>query len=150
MVGSVSFDSSAFIQELFQKADADGNGSLSKAEFTKMDKEARARAPQTERAADMPSSDAIFEKADANGDGALTKDEFSAMLEKARADTGSPPPGGGAGGGPAGGAQGAGSASEETDAADTDGNGTVSDAEYKAYYGVERPAWERHTIDVTA
>jgi hypothetical protein len=112
-------------------------------------------AAQGTKAPAPPSADAIFAEADKDGDGSLSVDDLSAMMAEhethaaARggrpAGAGGPPPGGGGpppGGAPPGGAGGASgggaagsssSASEDSDPADTNGDGNVSAAEELIY-----------------
>jgi Ca2+-binding EF-hand superfamily protein len=67
------------MQQMFQKADTDGNASLSLEEF-------KAGAPKGPNGAQapqgMPDISQIFTKIDANGDGTLSKDEFSTGFQK--------------------------------------------------------------------
>jgi Ca2+-binding EF-hand superfamily protein len=119
------------LEELFKKADTDGDGVLSKTEFVDMLKQMAARMAERGMVVRMPSADEAFSKADANGDGAVTRDEFAAFLESMR------PHGHGAG---------PDSASAQGDPADANGDGAVSDAEYLAYYGVPR---SDSSLDIT-
>jgi len=95
----------------------------------------------------MQSAEERFKQLDANGDGKVTLDEYKAMRGGMRAGAGGPPAGGpraGAGGPPAGGPPPGGNAQgdrrgemqatreERFKAADTNKDGSLSLAEYKA------------------
>lgn len=62
-------------ERMFQKADANADGSVDKAEFGKM-------RPPGMGGAGMPSSDEMFAKIDGDGNGALSKDEMKAFGDK--------------------------------------------------------------------
>jgi hypothetical protein len=136
------------LDRLFSRADADGDGALSRAEFGDMHSRAAARMAGRGVAVGTRSADEAFLRADADGDGEIRRDEFASFLKSVR-------PSGPGGVGRAGGAQRARgqepeSESEETDPADADGDGTVTDAEYLAYYGVERDATAGSVMDILA
>lgn len=67
------------MQQMFQKADADGDGSLTL-------EESKAGGPQGPNGAQAPAGapdiSQIFAKIDANGDGSLSEDEFSTGFQK--------------------------------------------------------------------
>lgn len=63
-------------ERMFQKADANGDGSIDKAEFGK------APRPPGMGGAGMPSSDEMFAKIDGDGNGSLSKDEMKAFGDK--------------------------------------------------------------------
>ena len=65
--------------ELFKKADADGDGKITKEELAN----AIAQAPNQGEGA--PSADEIFEQMDADGDGYVTEDEHNSFLEQMQA-----------------------------------------------------------------
>jgi Ca2+-binding EF-hand superfamily protein len=63
-------------ERMFQKADANGDGSIDKTEF------ASAPRPKGPGGAGMPSADEMFAKIDGDGNGALSKDEMKAFGDK--------------------------------------------------------------------
>ncbi|MFM7343972.1 MAG: EF-hand domain-containing protein [Tagaea sp.] len=63
-------------ERMFQKADANGDGSIDKTEF------AKGPQPPGMGGKGMPSSDEMFAKIDGDGNGALSKDEMKAFGEK--------------------------------------------------------------------
>lgn len=63
-------------ERMFQKADANGDGSIDKTEFGKGPQ------PPGMGKAGMPSSDRMFAKIDGDGNGALSKDELKAFGDK--------------------------------------------------------------------
>lgn len=123
--------------EKFAALDADGSGTLSKAEMLDIMTEHAARGPgpgQTSAA----STDDMFSHLDSDGDGSLSQAEFDAGAPPANGagnsansagvqGAGGPPPGGPRGAGGAGGTE---SASSTTyDSLDINQDGTVSEAE---------------------
>ncbi len=107
MVSGISgsgMDASAMWQSLLQRADADGDGKISKTEF-------ESAKPKDGKG---PSVDDIFSKIDTNGDGTITEDENAVFISSMQAPP--PPP----------------SAEEMFARADTDGDGKVSKAEFSA------------------
>ncbi len=143
------------MEKMFQNADANGDGSISKDEFLNISEQMQAHRPQGAQNANAPSPDDIFKKLDTDGDGKISKDEFTAMLSKKQGTghpMGGPRMGGAMGGGmakPMGNSAGAtgsqgkdssSSASQTTDPADTNGDGVVSLAERLAYINKEAEA----------
>lgn len=164
-------------QKLLQDMDSDGDGKVSKQEFTAMGEKMKAngprhaelgdaKAPKGANAPTPPSPDDMFAKADKDGDGSLSVTDLSAMMAEhethaaarggspqgaggpppggGRPPGGGPPPGGAHAGGAAGGAGGSGasgsssSSSDDSDPADTNGDGNVSAAE-KLIYEMSHP-----------
>jgi Ca2+-binding EF-hand superfamily protein len=84
-----ALDASAVRQQrqaqAFKAMDTDGDGSVSKDEFTTWLEQAQSRMPQTGDAANMPSAGDLFSQLDVNGDGVLSPDELSGMYQKIRA-----------------------------------------------------------------
>ena len=130
-------DVSAMAKRISERLDTDGDGKLSKSEFTSL------KAPPAREGQEAPDTEEIFDRVDTDGDGALTVDELSSDMA-ANKPSGPPPggPGGGpGGGGPGGGGPGAESSSassatsedETYEAADTNQDGTVSQAERLAW-----------------
>jgi len=156
--------------------DSDGDGKVSKQEFTAMGEKMKANGPRSgelgaaaaskgtkgANAPAPPSADELFAKADKDGDGSLSVTDLSAMMAEQETHAaargapsrgggapppGGPPPGGAAPGG-AGGPGGSGasgsskssssSSSKDSDPADTNGDGTVSAAE-KLIYQLSHP-----------
>jgi Ca2+-binding EF-hand superfamily protein len=140
---------------LFNKLDTKKQGYVEKADI---EKAFAGTATGTASSADTEAADKFFADVDSDGDGKLTKSELSTAVSKVADElnaqfdqsrvakgggAGGPPPGGGAGGPAAGGGGGGGasasadSTSTDTDsyiaAADSNGDGTVSDAEAAAY-----------------
>ncbi|MEU1425378.1 EF-hand domain-containing protein [Kitasatospora sp. NPDC005751] len=66
---------------LLQHADTDGDGQVSRAEFTTV-MENRVTAPAHFESAVMAIADAVMQAADANEDGVLSRDEYVAMYRK--------------------------------------------------------------------
>jgi Ca2+-binding EF-hand superfamily protein len=66
------------MKNAFTNADADGDGKLSKTEFSAFDAVMKADAPQGAEgtSGDMPTADEMFSKLDANGDGSVSTDEL--------------------------------------------------------------------------
>ena len=156
-------------QKLMKQMDTDGDGKVSKQEFTAFGENMKANGPrrppggqpglpQGTNASAAPSADDMFAKADADGDGSLSIENLSAMMSQHETHAtargghaggpppGGPPPGGAHGGSapPSGGAAGGGasasssSSSGSADPADTDHDGTVSAAE-KLIYQLSHP-----------
>ena len=102
-------------QKLLQDMDSDGDGKVSKQEFTAMGDKMKANGPQRAEKGDTaaakganapapPSAEGMFAKADKGGDGSLSVTDLSAMMaehETHAAARGGPPSG--AGGRPPGG-----------------------------------------------
>lgn len=91
--GSISTDEvpedNGLVKRLFRKGDADGDGTLSKAEFVAALREKRAKGPKPEKPAgdrpDRPSPEMITKKimeADADGDGKISKEEAPERLAR--------------------------------------------------------------------
>ncbi len=131
-VGGERPDVSAMAKRISERLDTDGDGRLSKSEFTSL------KAPPAREGQEAPDTEEIFDRVDTDGDGALTVDELSSDMA---ANKPSGPPPGGSGGGPGGGGPGADSSSassatsedETYEAADTNQDGTVSQAERLAW-----------------
>ncbi len=147
---------------MFQEADTDGDGLLSKAEFTAMHESREARKPEQAAAGNKPSADEMFADADNDGDGSLSMAEFTAMGEAMRARIGGGPGGmgkmGSAGG--AGGfllqavsnqtqQSGSSTGSSSTNPADANGDGTVTLKELIAYYEAQRSQTAQTTATQT-
>jgi hypothetical protein len=144
------------LDRMSKAMDADGDGSISKAEFTKAAEAMRSRVKDGAKA---PNAERAFKAADTDNSGSISKDELAAMLDRMAppggqfgrpggpAGAGGPQgpggprgpggPGGPGGppgaGGPPGGASAGGSKKISTDPADTDGDGKVSQKEAQAY-----------------
>ncbi|MBN2799086.1 MAG: hypothetical protein JXX28_08050 [Deltaproteobacteria bacterium] len=139
-------------QRIQSDLDTDGDGAVSKGEFTRGGE--RVKAPSSGQApANAPSAEELFAELDADASGGLSLDELAELAAKggaggdSRATGAAPPPGGPPGGapppgGPPGGApppdQGGSGVSESAavttyDPADTNRDGEVSDAEQLAY-----------------
>jgi Ca2+-binding EF-hand superfamily protein len=134
-------DTSAMWQALLQRADTDGDGKISKAEFTAMaptdgkgpnpddlfakidtnkdgaideeEMQAAAQKMHHKRPHHAPNLDALFKAADTDGDGKISKDEFKAIFEPSDANTGL-------------------NSGQVFNQMDTDGDGKVSAAEFMA------------------
>ena len=117
-------------EKIMKEADTDGNGTISKDELTALKASKGGKGPDVAQ---------VFSKFNTEGNGELTKEEVQKSIEEigkqmqakgggAPHGGGGPPPSGG--GGAAGGS---GSAKTSTDPKDTNGDGTVSQAEETAY-----------------
>ena len=139
----------ATTEKMFQEADTNHDGSISKAEFSAARDKHCPQIAKDAATTQGPSEDDAFKAADTDGSGSVSKDEFSAMLaemETKHAHAGRPsgagkPPGAG-GPPPAAGGKGQTgsssaikqeSSSQGTDPADSNGDGKVSAAEQLAY-----------------
>ena len=113
--------------------DVDGNGSVSKAEFTQNDQRMRAGAPSSASKA-APSAEELFSRADLDGNESLSTEELTKLAESMKPPSGGPPPGGAPGGpGKAAAGSGASEQSQTYDPADSDNDGKVSNAERMSY-----------------
>jgi hypothetical protein len=134
-------DLSAMWQQLLKQADKDGDGKISKTEFSAMspvngkgpnpddlfakidtnkdgaidqeEMQAAAQKMHHKRPHQSPNLDALFKAADTDGDGKISKDEFNAIFDPNNASTGP-------------------NLSQVFDQMDTDGDGKVSEAEFMA------------------
>jgi hypothetical protein len=125
MVSGISgsgMDASAMWQRLLQKADANGDGKISKTEF-------ESAKPKDGTG---PGVEDIFSKIDTNGDGTITEDENAVFISSMQAPP--PPP----------------SPEEMFTKADTDGDGKLSKAEFSAMApkGGSSPSQETDTDTV--
>jgi len=174
--GSSNLNQTANVQDRAQKLieamDSNGDGKVSKQEFTAMGERMKANGPRSAElgapkatkagnAPAPPSADEVFAKADKDGDGSLSVTDLSAMMAEQETHAaarggpsrgaGGPPPGGPPPGGPPpGGARPGGSetsgssksssssSSQNSDPADTNGDGKVSAAE-KLIYQLSHP-----------
>jgi Ca2+-binding EF-hand superfamily protein len=121
------------MQTSFSNTDTDGDGKLSKTEFSAFDAAMKADAPQGTQGADgktMPSTDEMFSKLDTDGDGSVTltelennapqppisADGMSTLLQLQEADSSTTNP-----------------LMKAFKAADADGDGQLSETEFEAF-----------------
>ncbi|MCK9397065.1 MAG: EF-hand domain-containing protein [Methylobacter sp.] len=139
-------DPSKMAEDLFSKLDTKGQGYIEKSDL----EAALGKVSQSGSSSSSSVADEMFSKLDGNGDGKVTKEEMSSTIQKIASELDGPAPRArmqGDGGGmppppPQGGAQGAGStdsasSSQDTDPADTNGDGTVSVNEAQAYQALQ-------------
>ena len=148
--GGMKPDVSAMASDIFASSDGDEDGLLSIEElkiseelFASIDSDEDGKVSQEELEQKL---DSMFEDL-RNGD--MEQSEFEETMSALGVETpAAPPSGGGMGGGAAGG-----SSEEEYDEADTNQDGTVSAAEYAAYYGSEETssdAMSEYTMDLVS
>jgi Ca2+-binding EF-hand superfamily protein len=99
-------------EEMFAKMDTDGDGTISKAEFTAFAQQQK----QAESTDGKPSADEIFSQMDADSDGSVSKAEFQAFKPP------KPPE-----------SQGQADLSKMFSKIDTDGDGTISKSEFATF-----------------
>jgi Ca2+-binding EF-hand superfamily protein len=109
------------LDKMFNKADSNGDGSISQDEFTAMFSKIKARMHQADGAGNMPTAADLFKQIDTDGNGSISKEELGAFMDKMKAQRMQ--------------AEGAGNASSVADLfkqADTNGDGTISKDEFSA------------------
>lgn len=146
LAGATRPDPSEFLQKMFARLDGDGDGKVTRDEFTTaMEKRLGANASAS---GDAPDAASVFQKLDSDGDGGINLSEFKTAMETMRASRGGGGGPQGAGGPPPPPPSGGGeesSASEDAqqvfDAMDTNKDGMVSSDELLA--ALKKKAEER-------
>lgn len=123
---------SKVVDKLFEKADTNQDGKITKDELTKSVETDSASAGGSDR---KISVDEVFQMLDAGGKGYITKQDAAEGLDKLaqKATEAAEKPAGGGGGGRAGGGTAASASATEYDPRDTNQDGTVSAQEQMAY-----------------
>ena len=121
-------------EDIFQKMDSDGDGSVSKQEFESAFVQISQKGGQAADGANAKAkADELYAKMDSDGDGKLSASEFETAAKAHEAQRGQ---GGSQGSG--GGALAAGGSEKSTDPADTNQDGVVSAQEAAAYQATQQ------------